>query len=74
MAPLNPKAIKKKVKMPNKILKARFLKFGVKTAKLATLTSYRPDFQKLANKVEIQSRSNAGKISKKYNVVFVFIL
>ena len=49
-------------------------KFGVKKAKLATLTLYRPDFQKPANKVEIHSRSNAGKISEKCNVVFVFIL
>ena len=29
------------------------------------LTSHHPDFQKPANKVEIHSRSNAGKISKK---------
>ena len=84
MAPLHPKAIKKKTQknpkcqtkfwMPTTLKKSRFLKLGVKKAKLATLTSYRPDFQKLANKVEIHSRSNASKISEKCNVVFVFIL
>ena len=84
MAPLHPEAIKKKAKMPNKIFdtnhtekKAGFLKFGVKKAKLATLTLYRPDFQKLANNVEIHSRYNAGKISencKSCNLVFVFII
>ena len=31
----------------------------------SALTSYRPDFQKLANKVETYSRSNGGKISEK---------
>ena len=29
------------------------------------LTSYRPDFQKLANRIETHSWSNAGKISQK---------
>ena len=43
---------------------ARFLKFGVKKTKLAPLTAYRPDFQKLASKLEIH-RSNAGKILEK---------
>ena len=51
--------------MPTYLKIARFLKFAVKKTKLATLTSYRLDFQKLANKVEIHSRSNADKILEK---------
>ena len=74
MAFLHAEAIKKKfkkVKMPNKIFDANHTEksqisqiWGQKKTKLAPLTSYRPDFQKLANKLEIH-RSNAGKISEK---------
>ena len=74
MAFLHAEAIKKKskkVKMPNKIFDANhtekkpdFLNLGSKKTKLAPLTSYPSDFQKLANKLEIR-RSNAGKISEK---------